>query len=134
MTSRRKSRIAFVYVGATAVVATSIVLYSLVAGLTATQGLSLLLGVLIVVWTIIFTFLEVGRIAARSKTIAGPDEPVDPDAPRRVIVESATGHPYPHHEDHVGSAGRDQGQLTTGLPDQTPFIGELLRSDRRKER
>jgi hypothetical protein len=132
MTNRKQSQIAGVYMAATAVTATCLVLYSLMAGLPLSETLVLLLGVLIVVWAIIFTFLEVRRIAARAKSIAGSDELVDPDAPRRVIVEGPTGEATPHHEAHAGSPGLDQGQLTSNLPDHTPNIGNLMRFGRRK--
>jgi hypothetical protein len=132
MYNRKNSRIAGVYVAATAVTVTSLVLYSLMAGLPASESLLLLLGVLIVIWAIVFTFLEVGRIAARAKSIAGSDELVDPDAPRTVIVEGPTGEATPHHEAHAGSPGLDQGQLTSNLPDHTPTIGYLMRFGHRK--
>lgn len=76
-------------------VVTCVVLYTLIADL---PGLLLLIGCLIVVWAIIFSFLEVGRIAARSKKTTGPDEAVDPDAPRRVLVEPPTGEPCIHRQ------------------------------------
>ncbi len=96
MAKRKASRVAFLYAVITAVVATCIILFSMMAELSRWQSLVLLLGVLIVVWAIVFSFLEVGRIASGSKSIRGPDEAVDPDAPRRLIVEPPTGHPYPH--------------------------------------
>jgi hypothetical protein len=133
MTNRQKSRIAFTYAVATAVPVTGIVLYSLIADWSRSQTLLLLIGSLIVVWAIVFSFLEVGAIAARSKNITDPDEVVDPDAPRRVMVAPPTGEPYPHHEHHVGSAGLDQGQLTSRLPDHTPSLGSLLRGARPKK-
>jgi hypothetical protein len=102
------------------------------ARLPLSETLVLLLGVLVVVWAIVFTFLEVGRIAARAKSIAGPDDLVDPDAPRIVIVEGPTGEATPHHEAHSGSPGLDQGQLTSNLPDHTPTIGNLMHFGHRK--
>jgi len=132
MAKRRTSRVTFLYGVATTVVATCIVLYSLVAGWSGFQSVLLLVGSLIVVWAIVFSFLEVGRIASRSEKITGPDEVVDPDAPRKVIVAPPTGHPYPHHEDHVESAGLDQGQLTSRLSG-TPSVGELFPRGRHKK-
>jgi hypothetical protein len=127
MVNRRASRVAFIYVVVTAVVATCIILFSLMAELTRWQSVVLLAGVLVVVWAIIFSFLEVGRIASGWKRIRGPEEAVDPDAPRRLVVEPPTGHPYPHHEEHEGSAGFDQGQYTSRLRDELPSIRSLLR-------
>src|SRR5579863_3339158 len=106
MTNREKSQMAFVYAVVTAITVTCIVLYSLMADLSRSQILLLLFGTLFVLWAIVFTFFEVGRIARASKKGALPpvQETLDPDAPRRVIVEPPTGHPYPHHEDHAESA------------------------------
>jgi hypothetical protein len=120
------------YAVASAVVATCIILYSLMAELSGWQSLVLLLGVLVVVWAIIFSFLEVRRIASRSQKITGPDEAVDPDAPRRVLVEPSTGDPCPHHENHNGSPGMDQGQFTSQLRGETPLIEFLQRRARKK--
>jgi len=127
MSNRKRSRIAFIYVVATAIVATCIILYSLMAELSRWQSLVLLMGVLVVVWAIIFSFLEVGRLASRSPKISGPDEIVDPDAPRRVVVEPSTGDPSPHHENHPASPGQDQGQFTSQLRGDTPFVEFLQR-------
>jgi hypothetical protein len=132
MSKRKTSRVAFIYAVLTAMVATCITLYGLTADWPRSQTLLLLAGSLIVVWAIVFTFLEVGRIAARDSSIVGPDDGVDPDAPRRVVVEGPTGEATPHHEVHAGSPGLDQGQLTSSLPDHTPSIGSLLRLNQRK--
>jgi hypothetical protein len=119
MLTRKASRVAFTFVVASAVVITCITLYSLVAGFSRFETLFLLIGSLIVIWAMIFSFFEVRRIATGSKSISG-HEKMDPDAPCVVIVEPPTGHPYPHHEEHAGSAGFDQGQLTSRLPDLFP--------------
>jgi hypothetical protein len=95
MTNRQTSRIAFAYAVATAVPVTGIVLFSLIADWSRSQTLLLLIGSLLVVWAILFSFLEVGAIAARSKNLTKQDEGVDPDAPRRVMVAPPTGEPYP---------------------------------------
>lgn len=127
MSKRRRSRIAFIYVVATAVVATCSILYSLTAELSRWQSLVLLVGLLVVIWAIIFSFLEVGRLASRSPKISGADETVDPDAHRRVIVEASTGDPYPHHENQPASPGMDQGQFTSQLRGETPLMEFLHR-------
>lgn len=118
--TRKSSRVAFAFVVASAIAITCITLYSLIAGFSRLETLFLLLGCLIVIWAMIFSFFEVRRIAERSKSIAEREE-VDPDAPSQVKVGPPTGHPYPHHEDHRESAGFDQGQLTSRLPDLPPI-------------
>lgn len=125
MAKRKASQVAFTYVVVSAVVITAILLYSLVADLTWPQRLWLTVGVLIVVWGIVFSILEVKRIAAREKSIVGPGDIVDPDAPREVIVEPPTGEATPHHEWHAGSEGLDQGQLTSRLTG-TPTPREIF--------
>lgn len=117
--TRKTSRVAFTFGVITAIVITCITLYSLTAGLSWFEATFLLIGSLVVIWAVIFTFFEVARIASRSKSISGREE-IDPDAPRTVIIEPPTGHPYPHHEQIAGSAGFDQGQLTSRLPDLFP--------------
>jgi hypothetical protein len=126
--TRKTSRVAFTFVVASAVVITCITLYSLIAGFSRFETLFLLIGCLIVIWAMIFSFFEVRRIAARSKSISEREE-ADPDAPCVVIVEPPTGEATPHHESHVGSEGFDQGQLTSRLPD----IGIHLSWRRRKK-
>ncbi len=125
MDKRKASRVAFTYVVVSAVVITAILLYSLVAELTWPQRVWLTLGVLVVVWGIVFSILEVRRIAAREKSIVGPPHMVDPDAPRKVMVEPPTGEATPHHELHAGSEGLDQGQLTSRLTG-TPTPREIF--------
>ena len=121
--NRTKSRVLFGFGTATAVAVTCIVLYSLIADLSLLQTSLWLVGSLIVVWAGLFSFFEVRRIAAgRSESIFwdGSDG-IDPDAPRVVIVEPPTGEATPHHEDHLGSEGLDQGQLTSRIPDTFPI-------------
>jgi hypothetical protein len=119
--TRKGARVAFTFAVISAVVASCITVYGLAAGFSAFEGVFLGVGCMIVLWAIIFSFFEVQRIARRSKRISGNASGIDPDAPRVVIVEPPTGHPYPHHETHDGSPGLDQGQLTTQSPDMSPF-------------
>ncbi|MGP0076289.1 MAG: hypothetical protein ACLPWF_30605 [Bryobacteraceae bacterium] len=130
--NRKTSRVTFTFVVASAVVITGITLYSLMAAFTRSETLLLLTGCLILIWAMIFTFFEVRRIAARSKSISERQQ-MDPDASCIVIVEPPTGHPYPHHEDQAGSAGFDQGQLTSRLPD-TLSVRDLLGWMRHKKK
>ncbi len=91
--------------------------------LIAFASVVFLIGSLIVVWAALFSFFEVRRIAADrspSSCLGDSDHGIDPDAPRVVIVEPPTGEAIPHHEDHLGSRGLDQGQLTSRIPDTFP--------------
>ena len=119
--TRQGSRVAFTFVAVSAIVLTVVTLYSLIAGLRWFEALFLLLGLLAVIWAILFSLFEVRRIADRSPSIGGEIAGVDPDAPRTVVVEPPIGHPYPHHEHIEGSAGFDQGQLTARCPDLPPL-------------
>ncbi|HEX5229043.1 MAG TPA: hypothetical protein VFW44_15105 [Bryobacteraceae bacterium] len=129
--TRKSSRVAFTFAVISAIVITCVTLYSLFAGLTKFEAIFLLAGSLVVIWAVIFSFFEVGRIANRSKSISGTEE-VDPDAPRTVVIEPPTGHPYPHHEEIAGSGGFDQGQLTSRLPD-LPSVSFRLSKRRPKK-
>ena len=129
MSKRKTSRMIFTYGVITALALTGIILFVLIAGWSFRQAIWLTVGVLVVVWTIIFSFMETHRIAAHSKSITGPKDLVDPDAPRELIVEPPTGEPEEHHEFHKGSPGLDQGQLTSRLPDQLPLPRKLRESD-----
>jgi hypothetical protein len=118
--NRKKSRVLFAFGTAIAIAVSCIVLYSLIAGLSLFQTSLFLVGSLIVVCAGLFSFFEVRRIAAgRSTSICldGSEEQIDPDGPRVLIVEPPTGEATPHHEDHIGSQGLDQGQLTSRIPD-----------------
>jgi hypothetical protein len=131
MVSERRATLIFIFVVASAIAITSITLYSLVAGFSRFETLFLLIGSLIVIWAMIFSFFEVRRIASRSKSISEHEE-IDPDAPYVVVVGPPTGNPYPHHEEHAESAGFDQGQLTSRLPD-LPYIRLRLPWGRRQK-
>jgi len=127
MANREKTRITFAYVVVTAITVTSIILYSLTVGLRGWQSFLFLVGSLILAWSIVFTFVEVRRLARISKNGGqAPEEESDFYPPRRIIVDPPTGEPYPHHEDHLESAGQDQGQLTARLSGVTPLIGNRL--------
>lgn len=101
--------------------------YSWINGLSVWQTVALVSGSLIGACATLFTFLELFRIAEPAKATdeAFKNEP-DPYAPETIVVEPPTGEPYPHHEDHVESAGFDQGQLTSRLNESTPLIDTLM--------
>jgi hypothetical protein len=131
--NRKKSRVLFGFGIATAVAVTCILLYSLIAGLSLLQTTFWMFGSLIVIWTSLFSFFEIRRIAAgRSTSIFWDDSDnrIDPDAPRVVTVEPPTGEATPHHEHHLGSEGLDQGQLTSLLPDTFPIVATPARARR----
>lgn len=132
MDKRRASRVAFIYGVVTALAVTGIILFTLIAGWAWRQSLFLTIGVLVVLWALMFSLLEVKRLSSRSPGILGPKEIVDPDAPRRVPVQSSTGEPEEHHEFHPESPGMDQGQLTANLPEALPLVGEVERRHREK--
>jgi hypothetical protein len=106
--TRKSSRVAFTFVVASASAITCITLYSLIAGFSRFETVFLLVG-----------FFEVRRIASGSNSIAEREAP-DPDVSRVIVAGPPTGQPYPHHEHYPESAGFDQGQLTSRLPDQPP--------------
>ncbi len=128
--NRKTSRVLFAFGTATAVVVTCIVLYSLIADLSLLQTSIFLVGSLIVIWAGLFSFFEVRRIAAGRFTsiyLDGSESQMDPDAPRVVNVEPPTDEATPHHENHLGSEGLDQGQLTSQIPDTFPFAVTPMR-------
>jgi hypothetical protein len=128
-----RERFAFLYVAISAPVVACVMAYSAIGGLRWWQSLLLLLGGLIGAWATVFSFLEVRRIAQTPQDRA--DEALKAATPyvsRTVVVAPPTGDPCPHHEDYPESAGFDQSQLTSRIPDETPFIERLL--NRRSEK
>ena len=130
-----QERFAFLYVVISAATTTCVVTYGSIAALPWWQRLLMLIGCLIVGWAILFSILEVRRLGQTVKERA--DEALgrssNPYPSRIVVVEPSTGDPYPRHEDYVGSAGLDQGQLTSQLSDSMPFIGRFLSRGRDKK-
>jgi hypothetical protein len=110
----------FVYMIVVAITATCCIVLSMVAGLSTGQTLSLTIGGSALVWAAVFTLVKFNG-AWKTNQFQGPG--ADLNIKRVVIVEPPTGEPYPHHEDHAGSEGKDQGQLTCHLPGSTPLVG-----------
>jgi len=135
---RRTSRVVFPYVMVFAVMVSFIAGFGMMAGLRNWEVLLWSAGACLVVGGIIFTFFEVRRLAGISKSNAElAREEADADRLTRyvVVVEGPTGESYPHHEDHPGSPGSDQGQLTSRGPEGTPWIEDWLsRRQRRRKR
>lgn len=129
MSKRKASRVVFIYGVVSALALTAIVLFVLIAGWSWRQSVWLAVGVLVIVWAILFSFLETHRIANGARSITGPKDAIDPDTPRQLIVEPPTGEPQVHHEFHRGSPGLDQGQLTSQLPEHLPLVGKLQKHD-----
>ena len=127
-----REKFAFLYVVVSAPVIACVMIYSAIGGLTWWQTLLLLSGGLIGAWATLFSLLEVRRLAQTPKDRAdeGLDEP-NPYCSRCVTVEPPTGDPCPHHEDYPESAGFDQGQLTSRIPDATPFVEKFLSRQRK---
>ena len=125
---RKEASASLPYVLVLVATLTLAIMFSLVAGLSRWQTLLLMIGVALLMWVGVFTFL---RFTAKggSNTIPGPDF----YGKRKVIVEPPTGEPYPHHEDRPESPGLDQGQLTSHLPGNTPLTERLSHRGARKE-
>ena len=90
------------------------------------------IGGCLVVGAGMFSFFEVRRLAGISNApdIARAEAEADRFSRLRAVVEPSTGEPCPHHEDHVGSPGIDQGQLTSRMDTPTPLVGHF--AERRK--
>jgi|SRR5271165_4561058 len=112
-------RFGFLYFVISAAAIATVMTFSGIAGLAWWQ--SLLMGITTcgVGWALLFSVLEMRRLGNSE----GPKEDPDPYPARRVTVAPPTRDPYPHHEDYVESQGFDQGQLTSRIPDETPFVG-----------
>lgn len=121
-------RFAFLYVVIAAGATASAMIYSGLAGLVWWQSLLTVIGAVVVGWTALFSILELRRLAQTpSEAAKALEEASNPYFTRTVVVEPATADPYPHHEDYVQSSGFDQGQLTSRIPDTTPFINRFGR-------
>lgn len=132
---RRTSRVVFPYVVVFAVMVSFIAGFGMMAGMHKWEILLWSLGACLVVGGIIFTFFEVRRLAGISKSneeLAREEAETDRLTHYAVVVEGPTGDPYPHHEDHAGSPGFDQGQLTSRGPEATPWIEDWLTKRRQK--
>lgn len=125
MSRNRIGRTWFPYVVVTAIAASAIATIAAMTGLHVWEAVIWTTGACLFLGMLIFTFVEVRRLAGISKSNAQrelEENEADRDACHIVIVGDPTGEPYPHHEDHEGSAGLDQGQLTSRLPDWTPLV------------
>jgi hypothetical protein len=130
-----QEKFAFLYLAISALVLAGAMTFSGIAGLTTLQTVLLLIGCLIGAWGTLFTLLEIRRIT-RTPTDKANDAlevAASPYASRTVIVKPPTGEPYPHHEYFTESPGLDQGQLTSRIPGDTPFIESFLSRRRSKK-
>ena len=107
--------------------------YSWIAGLAWWLAVPLVIGCVIAGCAVIFSFLEVRRLARSPKDTAeeARQEEPNPYGPRTLVVRPETGDAQVHHEYYPESAGLDQGQLTSQISGSTPFVEEFL--NRRKK-
>jgi hypothetical protein len=140
------------YLLAMTAAATLTMIFSLLAGLKWQACLMLMAAIAVLVGGVLFTFLELHRLAlrvrGRKKTRTGQDDIIGANQSaiamkhlalfeqrQRIAQEvAASNEPYPHHEAHSESPGEDQGQLTSHLPGSTPFLETLDAKSRRVKR
>ena len=123
-----EEKFAFLYVVIAVAAVAWATTYSWIARLTWRQGVPLVIGCVVAGCAVIFTVLEVRRLAQTPKQRADQalqQEP-DPYAPRTVVVLPETGEGCVHHENYPESPGLDQGQLTSQLSGSTPFVDRFL--------
>lgn len=119
--------------------ATLALLVGLVEGLSLPDCLILVMGAAVITGGVIFTILEVHRLA--SPAGAPVTQPEHPSAhglsafanlgrAMQPVAESTEA--CPHHEYYPESPGQDQGQLTSRWPSSTPSLREFLRAYRRR--
>ena len=124
-------RFAFLYVVIAAGAVASAMIYSDITGLAWSKSLMLAIGAVIVGCAILFSVLEVRRLAQTPEEAAKARmDAVNPYTSRTLVVDPPTADPYPHHEDYTQSAGFDQGQLTSRIADTTPIIEKFRRRSR----
>lgn len=128
-------KFAFLYAVIAAAGIAGVMTLSGIAGLAWWQSVLMLTGCLIVGWALLFSILEVRRLAQTAKERAAEalEGGSNPYPSRIVAVAPPTADPYPHHEDYAQSSGFDQGQLTSQLPDSTPFVDRFLSGGRSKK-
>jgi hypothetical protein len=115
--------------------ATLALIVGLMLGLAWEKCLILIVGAAALTGGIVFTFLEIRRIAL----------PPGPKQAARSTLHSAvtnlrriiapipkSNDPCPHHEYYPESPGQDQGQLTSHLSGPTPVLEELAKAFRKR--
>lgn len=134
--ARNIGRMVFAYVLVLLPVVVLIAGFGMMAGLPGRETLLWAFAGCLLVGAAIFTFFEVRRIASAKNGVerACEEEDVEQYTEHVLVVAPGTGEPYPHHETQAGSAGFDQGQLTSRIPDSTPLLGDLLEKIGRKTR
>jgi hypothetical protein len=122
---RGQERFGFLYALTLAVVVGCAMTFRLVHRVGWTETVLVLIGGLFLVWGVLFTILEMRRLAQTTQERAEDIVAEKKETYGPVTVQPPTGEPYPHHEDYPESAGFDQGQLTSRIPGSTPFIEDL---------
>jgi len=118
------------YLGAIISLGTCLLIVSLMTGIGWWRSLIVAIGAVVLIWGILFSILEIRRNAGLARTERTAEELEAFRNPhRQVTVEPPTNEATPHHEDHPGSEGRDQGQLTSHWPVPTPLVDRLIHSE-----
>jgi len=124
--SRGEEKYAFLYAVIAAVTIAVVMTYSGIAHLVWWQSALLLAACLLGAWATVFSLLEVRRAAQTPEQRESQKLTEEPYPSRVVFVTPGAGDPCPHHEDYPESAGFDQGQLTSRIPQETPLIDRFL--------
>ncbi len=113
--------------------ATLALLVGLTEGLTVPDCLILVIGAAVITGGVIFTFLEVRRLALPAGAQVTQPEPPSADRlsalanlRRAMLPVAESTEACPHHEYYPESPGQDQGQLTSRWPSSTPNLREFL--------
>ncbi len=131
---RGEEKFAFLYVVISIVAIASATTYSWIAGLAWWLAVPLVVACVVAGCAVVFSFLEVRRLAQtpkeRAEEMLKPE--ADPYTSRTLVVRPETGDAQVHHEYYPESQGLDQGQLTSQLSGTTPFVEEFLHRHKRK--
>lgn len=131
-----EERFAFLYAVIGAIAVAIAMTCSGIAGLSWLKTTFVLIGALLVSCAILFSVLEVRRVAQSPKEKADEAriQEENPYGPQTVVVAPPTSDACVHHEYYRESQGFDQGQLTSQIPDSTPLIEAFLNRGREKKR
>ena len=117
----------------------------LALGLSVSITLILMIGTALLTGGVLFTFLEIRRIAPPTltdsditrealRTVNHSDQLIILGILRRRMAPLFENEACPHHEYFPESPGEDQGQLTSQLSASTPILEELIAAYRKRQR